>query len=365
MFGRLDRYVGAAVAEAYVATASAFFVIAVLFDILANVGKYARQAREVLHVQGWDLFLLLGENYLYWMPVLFLTFAPYVTVIACMFGVARLTAANELVPMLFAGRSMYRILRPAILIAVLSGLGMAGLWQWGGSLVTDRYLQLHAVLDGERADDSAEHVLVRGGEAGEQVLHCARYRPTERVMEGLTLYDRGLGGAPPSLVRAKEARWDDASGAWLLTEGTRRAGNRVVPISSLSLPGVVPEVVRRLGRGADPEYVQMLSYSEIAELRALRPGRHDLVMAFHLHFAAPLSCVILVLLTLTLVVHFERGSKVGRVIAAMFVCAGFLVFDLACRNLGLRQFVHPIVAAWTPSIVFGALGVLSYTGIRT
>ena len=63
--------------------------------------------------------------------------------------------------------------------------------------------------------------------------------------------------------------------------------------------------------------------------------------------------------------NFERGSRVGRVILAFFVCAAFLVFDLTCRNLGLRQFVHPVVAAWTPSIVFGALGVLSYSGIRT
>ncbi|MEZ5967375.1 MAG: LptF/LptG family permease [Planctomycetota bacterium] len=362
----MDRYVGSAVLGAYIATATSFFVVATLFEVLANGGKYARNARNVLGVEGWDLVAVLAEHEAYKIPVLFLTFAPYATVIACMFGVTRMSAANELVPMVFSGRSMFRILRPAVLVAVASGLSMACLWQWGGSLVNDRYLRLHALLDeGEELEESAKHVLVRAGVAGEQVLHCARYLPGERKMEGVTLYDRGVGGGPPAIVRAKQAQWDDGASAWSLTEGERRVGNRVLPLESLALKGMEPDVVRRLGRGADPDYVQMLSYTEIDELRGLRPGRHDLLMAYHLHFATPLSCVILVLLTLTLAVHFERGSKVGRVIVAIFVCAAFLVFDLACRNLGLRQFVHPVVAAWTPSIVFGAFGVLSYSGIRT
>lgn len=365
MLARMDRYVAAAVAEAYLATSTAFFVIAVMSDVVVNLGKYSRKAHEAMGIEGMDLALLLCQNYVFWIPVLFLTFAPYITVIACMFGVSKLTTANELVPMIFSGRSMFRVLRPVVLIAVLSGLGMVALWEWGGSLVTERYMQLHAILEGERIDDSAEHVLVRGGAANEQILHCARYRPTERVMEGVTLYDRGLDDQGPSIVRAATARWDDARAAWILGEGSRRAGDRIVPLAELALPGVEPDIVWRLSRGAEPEYVQMLSYSEIAVLRGLRPGRHDLTLAYHLHFATPLSCLVLVLLTLTLAVHFERGSKIGRVILAIFVCAAFLVFDLACRNLGLRQFVHPVVAAWTPTIVFGALGVLSYSGIRT
>ena len=166
-------------------------------------------------------------------------------------------------------------------------------------------------------------------------------------------------------VNAARASWDEARKVWVLAEGKRTAGNRIVEVTELSLRGVEPDIVSRLARGASPEYVQMLSFSELLELRRLRPGRHDLILAYHLHFAAPLACLILVLLTLTLAVQFERGNRVGRVIVAFFVCAAFLVFDLACRNLGLRQFVHPVVAAWTPSIVFGALGVLSYSGIRT
>jgi lipopolysaccharide export system permease protein len=370
MFGRMDRYVAGAVGEAYFATGAAFFTIAVLFDLLVNLGKYARQAREVLQIDLTGLLPILGEYYACWLPVLYLMFAPYVCVIACMFGVTKLTTANEMLPMLFCGRSMSRILRPVLGVAVLSGLGMAAVWQWVGPLVIDRYQVLKDMLEEQRIDDASKNVLVRSGAHNEDLLCCARYRPSERVMERVVVLERpvptdGGDGAGMAIVRAASGRWDEARGVWLLTEGWRQAGNRKVPVAELSLPGVVPDVVRRLSRGANPEYVQMLSFTELHLLRGLRPGRHDLILAYHLHFATPLSCLILVLLTLTLAVQFERGSRVGRVIVAFFVCVAFLVFDLACRNLGLRQFVHPVVAAWTPVIVFGSLGVLSYSGIRT
>ena len=150
-----------------------------------------------------------------------------------------------------------------------------------------------------------------------------------------------------------------------MTDGWRKTAERIVPLAELSVPGVEPAVVQRISRGADPEYVQMLSFTELQELRRLRPGRHDLTLAFHLHFAAPLACLILVLLTLTLAVRFERSSRLGPVIMAFLICLAFLVVDLTCRNLGLGRFVHPAVAAWTPVIIFGSLGVLSYSGIRT
>ncbi len=363
MLSRMDRYVGAAVLEAYFATGATFFVISVLFDLLASLGKYARQAHEVLKIDTWGLSQLLCEFYVCSLPVMYLMLAPYVTVIACMFGVTKLTTANELVPMLFSGRSMFRVLRPVVVVAALSGLGMAGVWQWGGTLVSERYHTLRDMLTNDTIGDASKNVLVSGSDPGDPVMRCARYQASERTISGLTVLETLETGF--AVVIAKQATWDDTRGLWVLTEGTRTTGNRIVPLRELSLRGVTPDVVLRLSRGAKFEFVQMLSFTELRELRELRPGRQDLVLAYHLHFATPLACLILVLLTLTLAVQFERGSRIGRVIIAFFICVGYLVVDLTCRSLGLQQFINPVVAAWTPAIVFGALGLVSYSGIRT
>lgn len=366
IIGRMDRYVWLAVGGAYVAAALTFFAIAVLFDLLTNLGEYVRHGRDDLKLDTFGLLSLLFEFYLLLVPALFLTFAPYMTVLACMFAVTKLTAANELVPMLFSGRSMFRVLRPMIWCALLSGLGMAATWEWYGPVASDRFNELKDMLKDGKLDASVKNVLVRGGVAGEQVLRCGRYLPQARAMEDVLIYDRGAtADIPPSVVRAKRADWDAVRKVWLLGGGSREQGNKVVDLPELDVRGVEPDTVWRLSRGAKPEQVQLLGYTELVELRELRPGRHDLTLAFHQRFSAPLSCLLLVLLTLPLGVHFERGSRIGRVIAAIFICALYLVFDLACRNLGLRQFVNPVVAAWVPSIVFGALGGLIYSGLRT
>ena len=88
-------------------------------------------------------------------------------------------------------------------------------------------------------------------------------------------------------------------------------------------------------------------------------------MAFHRHLTWPLANVLLLLLVLPMAVHFERGSRVSRVMAAIALCGGYFLLDLICQSLGQRNFVHPVVAAWTPPIVFGSLGAVLFGSLRT
>lgn len=365
MFGRMDRYLGRAVIEAYVATALTFVLIVVLFDLLANAGQYLRVANESLDISTLGLIGLLIEFYACWLPGMFLSFAPYVTVIASMFAVSKLTSANEIVPMVFSGRSMFRVLRPVIAIAVASTLAMGAVWEWVAPMMSARFLILKDMLEQGRVDDAAKGVLVHAG-SGQQVLFCEKYRHRLQQMEDVTVYDRGAAGEGPSIYRARFADWEaDGAGRWVLREGVRRHGDRIVPWPALALPGITPDTVWHLSRGSHPEQVQLLSYSELLRLRELRPGRHDLKLQFHVHITMPLANIILVLLTLPLAVYFERGSRAERVVFAILVCAAYLVFDLTSRSLGLRQFVDPAVAAWGPVIVFGAFGAVFYSSVRT
>ena len=365
MFGRMDRYLARAVVEAYVATGATFVLIVILFDLLANAGQYLRMADQALDISVVSLMGLLAQYYACWLPGMFLSFAPYVTVIASMFAVSKLTSANEIVPMVFSGRSMFRVLRPVLLIAIGSALTMAAVWEWVAPMVSGRFLVLKAMLEDGRVDDAAKGVLVHAA-SGQQVLFCEKYRNRLQQMEEMTVYDRGAEGEGPSVYRARFADWEaDGEGRWVLSDGVRHHGNRIMPCPALALPGITPDTVWHLSRGANAEQVQLLSYSELARLRELRPGRHDLRLQYHVHFTMPLACIILILLTLPLAVYFERGSRAERVVFAILICAAYLVFDLASRSLGLRQFVDPAVAAWGPVIVFGAFGAVFYSSVRT
>ncbi len=71
------------------------------------------------------------------------------------------------------------------------------------------------------------------------------------------------------------------------------------------------------------------------------------------------------MLALPFAVNFERGRRIERIVFAILICAGYLVVDLICQNLAFDNHIHPIVAAWTPTIVFGSLGAVVFGGMRS
>jgi lipopolysaccharide export system permease protein len=96
-----------------------------------------------------------------------------------------------------------------------------------------------------------------------------------------------------------------------------------------------------------------------------RPTRADVRLAFHRHITWPLANVLLLLLVLPLAVHYERGSRLWRVLAAIGLCVAYMVFDLACQSLGKRGLVDPVFLAWAPPIVFGSLAAVLYGSTRS
>jgi lipopolysaccharide export LptBFGC system permease protein LptF len=365
MFGRLDLYVARTVLGSYLAGLLFMGILFTLIQLLMDLGGFLDAAEP----RGAGIFQLLGEMAVYYLlslPVVFVMAGPFVSVIAGMFAVARHMAANEVVPMLFTGRSMVRVLRPVLLMGCASALGMALAWEFVIPNVTEPLHRARQTLEGEGEAAALEGLVVKVRDGVDQTLFVDRYDHRRLRMEGITVVDRGRGIGDVALTSAGSGTWDPELGLWRLDGGERRtetrAGIRVESAPTLALPDLEPELLWRLGKEGR-ETVQ-LSYSELLDLRALRPGRNDLVLAFHNHITFPLANLILLLLALPFAVHFERGSRIERVVFAVLLCGAYLVADLTCQNLG-NSLLHPVLAAWLPTIVFGSFGVVFFDSIRT
>jgi lipopolysaccharide export LptBFGC system permease protein LptF len=358
---RLDRYVGRIAAGAFGAGLLFFTFLMVVLDLLGNITRYVNHASKQ-GLSGMDFALFLAEYYAKFLPVLVTMVAPFVTVIAGMLTVARLQGANEVVPMLCTGRSTRRVLRPVLTMGVLAALGMGACWQWIVPQVGGSLMEANLVLNEGRS--SQRNLVLETGDAVRTVLFAREYVPTERTMQGvamLRLDERRQ--EPPTLVRAERASFDAQRGDWQLERGVEitPAGER--DLAWLGRPDLTPQVLLQRGREqVDPE---SQSYSELLETIAARPNRVGVRMALHRHLAAPLANVILLLLALPFAVSFERQSRTGRLLVAIGLCAGFTLANLACQSFGEHGFVHPVVAAWLPTVVFGALGVALWGGLRT
>src|SRR5262249_31907930 len=154
---------------------------------------------------------------------------------------------------------------------------------------------------------------------------------------------------------------------WRLENGTLYIrvgdGGETKAIAVLGMPDWTPEVVRQ--RGQENIDCDLFSYDELLETRRARPNRVAVAMALHRHVTYPLANLILLMLALPFAIHFERGGRVERVLGAIGVCAAYLLFDLICQNLGHTGYLHPVVAAWSPTILFGSLGVMMFSSLRS
>jgi lipopolysaccharide export system permease protein len=301
----------------------------------------------------------LGLYYLNMLPVLFTTVTPFVTVIACMFAVARLQNANEVVAMLFTGRSLHRVLGPMLMCGLVAGMSMAACWQWIVPHVGASVAAGEAFWRGNTVQTNLVYELRSDVD---QFLYVKEYDPIRKTMRGVRMLTETTLAIETTLTSAAGAAWDAKEKDWRLEAGLLTSRGRDTPQTWLQRPDVTPEILLQRSRDTiDPE---TLSYTDLVELATSRPTRADVRLALHRHFTYPLANVLLLLLALPFAIRYERGGRVERVLIAIALCAGYTVLDITCGSLGQRG-LHPVVAAWTPTILFGSLGVVLFGSIRT
>ncbi|MEY2980702.1 MAG: hypothetical protein RL562_929 [Planctomycetota bacterium] len=361
MIGRLDLYLGRSVLGSYAAGLLFMVILFTLVNLLIDLSGFL-EAAEVRGASLGELAFDMAVYYTLSLPLVFVMVGPFVSVIAGMFAVARHMAANEIVPMIFTGRSMTRVLAPVLGLGFLSALAMAGAWEYVIPRVAEPLDAARQTLEGDASSTELSGLVVKLREGVDQTLFVERYQHGAQRMEGVSVVEREAGGLESSLLTAEAAVWDRDRSDWLLTGGERRTETRTTAQELLGLAGVEPDLLWRLGKEGR-ETVQ-LSYTELLDLQSLRPGRRDLVLAFHGHMTFPLANLILLLLALPFAVYFERGNRIERVVFAVLLCAAYVVADLTCQNLG-KSLLHPILAAWLPTIVFGSFGVVFFSSVRT
>jgi lipopolysaccharide export LptBFGC system permease protein LptF len=80
------------------------------------------------------------------LPFIFLQVAPFVTVMAAIFCITRLRRSNELIPMIVSGRSLYRVLLPVFVFAIVLAIGMGLVQQYVAPGLADKRSQIKELL---------------------------------------------------------------------------------------------------------------------------------------------------------------------------------------------------------------------------
>jgi len=374
----IDRYVGRSFVFGYVVCLAALAGIFIIVDSFANFDEWIETGGSIP-----DMIGRLVQYYVFSLPRIFGFVAPFVTLLAGMFAVTSLNRFNELTPLKACGESIYRTVWPIFFLALASG---------GVAAVNQEILRPHAearlkglsagvavpqtglIEQFKLADPDCPGLQLRGGE----------YNVAEKRITNVILKRSGPEGFTHITADFAVYKGSDDSGLWRLYGNVKeqRTWPNGMPIREIGheeyvvqkLDATQPGAPFQIHSNITPDDIEVLHNPRLmataptvtlARLARRHPHDRRICTELQARFAAPLAGVVLLLLGLPFVLHSSARVFVIGLGACLFICAGFIFVSSICEQMAFIGTLSPLVGAWAPTVLFGALGIVLFDMVRT
>jgi lipopolysaccharide export system permease protein len=354
----LDRYVFTEFSKVFVATALGFPLLLIIFDITDHLDKYLAQKLPPMNI---------ALSYVYSLPDYVFMILPAAVLFATVFSIGSLTRHSEITAAKASGVSFYRVIAPIFVgafMATVAGLVLGELTP----LANRRRLEL---LETQKFSTSSERYnFAYSAEAG-RVYKIQALHVDQKYIEGITIDRKGKEPAYPSyIVSAGSATYNPRTG-WKLTRGTMHVltdslHNITYGFDSLrdfrfterprdlTLASRVPTDMeyRELGR-----FINAMERSggDVDELKVERM----------LKIVIPVTSMVILLFGAPLATSTQRGGAAYGIGISLVTTVVFIMLVQLTKALGGHGGIPAELAAWVPSIFFGALGIVLFARVRT
>ncbi len=367
IFRKMDRYVAWYFISSYLVCFLFFLGIFVVIDLFPKMDDILGAA-PFAEDRGESLFFMTVRLYSLKIPEIFLQVAPYLTLIAAMFTVTRLRKANEMIPMVMAGVSVFRILLPLFVLAFcLMGAMVVVQEVLASPCATARLLMETFLLDHDERLIVEKEVMT--GVDGRSIV-VNNYDVNARLIGrvDISYFEEEEGERFNCHITGRNLRWLGEERGWSFEEGAieRERLGAGVGEEKMKAP------LRVLHIGITPDDILLflktpydMSLGQIKRLYAMSPTDLGLKVLLHHHITFPLTNIILLLLGLPFVLRQEQHSNFLGIAVALAICLGFFALDVIMRDMGAQDYIPPVIAAWFSVVFCGSLGICIFDSVRT
>jgi lipopolysaccharide export system permease protein len=329
-----------------------------IFTMIFVAGDLMFQAAKLVIEHGVSLGVV-ARLFVYRLPEVVALTLPMSCLLSTLLGMSRLASNSELVALKSIGVPFSRVLRPVLMASFAVALGALVFNETIVPVTTQaaENLMRYEIFKNQ-SSALQEKVFLRDESDGElkRVIYLDQLDTAAGTMSNVMLHEFDKNRLTRESF-AKSGIWKD--GEWWIEDG------RVFEVAE---DGAVRLLFRfdrqRLALNLSPEQLQRRSkrpvdmsarelWRYITEARAAGTDLSPLWMLFHLKLAVPWACVIMAALGASFGASRKgrSGSGVGFGISVVFVFAYYVIMSF-CRALGESGNMPPILAAWTPNIVF-------------
>jgi lipopolysaccharide export system permease protein len=322
--------------------------LAVLVEFL----DFLADGDEVLEAAGGAVTPILRYTMLR-LPEIVADLIPIAAMLAGFVTFAGLARYRELTALLGVGVSKFRlaaaIAPAAVLVAAMQ------------FAIEDQALPL--AIGELRAWGVADYATSNEGRAtwirqGTDIVRIDRFDRAADRLEGVAIFRRDGAGNLLERIEAESAVYRE--GDWVLQGVRRSTPGEPTTIESASLgwpQGMsIDFLLAAATHPKETSLVALLGLSNRSDLGTQPSYRYRLWL--HERLAGPVTTMVLIMLTVALAQPFE--SRTGRgLLLAIWLAVGFVAwtFDGLVLTFGEIGLLPPVLAAWTPPVVFAAVAL--------
>jgi lipopolysaccharide export system permease protein len=208
------------------------------------------------------------------------------------------------------------------------------------------------------------------GEYG-RVYKVGTLNTDKGALDQLQIERKGMGPDYPTYVLTARTAHYDARRNWTLNQGEME----IVPDTTVTIAFSFDSLHDRhlTERPADmmakPRSPQEMRYDELTRfIRAQERSGSDanlLRVERALKIAIPVTCIIIALFGAPLATSTQRGGAAYGIGISLATTVIFLMMIQLTKAIGGKGVIPPDIAAWVPSMVFGAIGLVLMARVRT
>jgi len=351
----LDRYVIRNFLQAYIYCIAGFISIWLIFDVSDNISTFI------------DEGVGLGRAIHYYVtqvPQILVILLPVSLLLALLFCLGRMSRANEIVSMLTAGVSVPRVLRPLIVIGILTVAASTAL---NYALAPHADLARKTFLASEqkaRRESQIEAQIFRN-RTDSRTWFIQSFRRGQNIFNNVQILQQDAHDNIVINYLAQRALYRPATKTWDLESvkivNYDERGNitheEIKP--SLTIDHWTETPFRLSSANVRAEYLS------VPELRAYLHFNSDfpvtLLAPFKTHLqyrlALPWTCLVVVFIAAPLGIGFSRRGVLSSVAASIILVftMNFLTHLFLALGEGAR--ISAWAAAWTPNLIFAVIGM--------
>lgn len=347
-----------------------FVLISVSFLALYNTVSLFNLLEDIAahHTPLGDVF----DYFRYSSYGLFYQLAPLACLVAALITLAVMTKNNEIVAFKAAGVSLYRIALPLLSVGVLLAVGLFLLDSTYLPYANQRQDELHNEIKGRPAQTyfQPQRQWIFGNNS--KVYNYQLFDRDRNLFGGLNVFELD----PTTFevrrrVYAARATWEPRQKAWVLESGwirdfQNRAATRYTTFSVTELPELDEQpsyFSREVRQSGQMDWWELREY--IAGLTQAGFDVARLSVQLHEKLSFPLIAPVVILLAIPFSLLVGTRGAVGGLALGVGVSFAYRGLAALCEAVGAIGQLPPLLAAWSPDVVFLFVGLYFFLNMPT